>query len=81
MTLRCEEMQSSGRYVRVTAHASVFCCDHSDDRGHCERGYLIGLGDGDSVTSEEIAAAEDAGWLIGDGRDYCPEHAGLHASD
>lgn len=78
MTLRCEEMQSNGRYVRVTAHASVFCCDHQDERGrHCERGHLVGLGMGDSVTTEEIADAEESGWIIGD-KDYCPGHAEEH---
>ena len=78
MTLRCEEMQSNGRYVRVTAHASVFCCDHRDERGRqCDRGHLVGLGMGDSVTTEEIADAETNGWIIGD-QDYCPDHADAH---
>ena len=78
MTLRCEEMQSNGRYVRVTAHASVFHCDHRDERGRqCDRGHLVGLGMGDSVTTEEIADAETNGWIIGD-QDYCPNHADAH---
>lgn len=78
MTLRCEEMQPCARYVRVTAHASVFCCDHRDERGRqCDRGHLVGLGMGDSVTTEEIADAAESGWIIGD-RDYCPDHADAH---
>ena len=78
MTLRCEEMQSIGRYVRVTAYASVFCCDHRDERGlQCDSGYFVGLGMGDSVTTEEIADAETNGWIIGD-QDYCPDHADAH---
>jgi len=78
VTLRCEEMQSTGRYARVTAHASVFCCDHRDERDRrCERAYLVGLGMGDSVTTEEIADAEASGWIIGD-QDYCPDHADAH---
>lgn len=81
MTLRCEEMQSTGRYARVTAHASVFCCDHRDERDRrCERAYLVGLGMGDSVTSNDIADAEANGWIIGD-RDYCPDHADAHRDD
>ena len=81
MTLRCEEMQSTGRYARVTAHASVFCCDHRDERGRtCDRGHLAGLGMGDSVTTEEIADAEASGWSIGE-RDYCPDHAAEHGDD
>jgi len=78
VTLRCEEMQSTGRYARVTAHASVFCCDHRDERDRrCERAHLIGLGMGDSVTSGDIADAEASGWIIGE-RDYCPDHADVH---
>ena len=81
MTLRCEEMQSTGRYARVTAHASVFCCDHRDELDRrCERAYLVGLGMGDSVTSNDIADAEANGWIIGD-RDYCPDHADAHRDD
>jgi hypothetical protein len=74
-------MQSTGRYARVTAHASVFCCDHRDERDRrCERAYLVGLGMGDSVTSNDIADAEANGWIIGD-RDYCPDHADAHRDD
>jgi len=81
VTLRCEEMQSCGRYARVSAHASVFCCDHRDERMRgCDNGHLVGLGMGDSVSTEEIADAEAIGWFIGD-RDYCPEHAGAHRED
>ena len=81
MTLRCEEMQSNGRYARVSAHASVFCCDHRDDRGRgCDNGHLVGLGMGDSVTAEDIADAEASGWTIGD-QDYCPDHADEHRNN
>lgn len=80
MTLRCEEMHSIGRYAHVTASASVFCCDHRDERGRCQRGYSIGLGMGDSVTDDDVANAEADGWSIGE-RDYCPDHAAAHNNE
>lgn len=83
MTLRREEASTHRRYGRaVHFSVSVLVCDHrgDDDPVKCDATLLIGIGEGDSLTTGDIRDATESGWSVGD-HDYCPDHAAEHADD
>ena len=74
MTLRREEAQTLNRYVStLTFGVSVIACDHAG----CRAGYLVGIGEGDDLSSDAAADAESEGWSLAT-PDYCPAHAAEH---
>lgn len=70
MSLRRDEATTSDH--RHVLSVSMIDCDEKD----CNESFLVGPGDGRTLSEEEFADIEAEGWATGD-RDYCPKHKAL----
>lgn len=58
---------------RHVLSVSVLDCDEKD----CNESFLVGPGDGRTLSEGEFADIEAEGWETGDRGDYCPKHKAL----
>lgn len=70
MSLRRDEATTCDH--RHVLSVSVIDCDAKD----CDESFLVGPGDGRTLSEEEFEDIEAEGWVAGD-RDYCPKHKAI----